>query len=67
MVSAKRAFVNGCMYEVQHRGWEGRVKLVRYDAIERTHIVAHNGKEMRLDLSRMRSVKRERARPSVPK
>lgn len=37
------------------------MKLVRYDAIERAHVVTLNGREMRLDLARMRSVKPVRA------
>lgn len=51
----------GCTYEVANGRWTGRVKIVRYDAIARMHVVIYKGREMRLDLRRVRSLKTSRA------
>ena len=62
MVKDRNGIVIGCMYDISHAGWSGRVTALRYDDIDRTYVVRHKTREMRLDLHKLTNVKRARSK-----
>lgn len=53
-----RNFRIGCLYSVKHGNFAAKVKLVRFDPIDRLHVVRFNGREIQMDLHKIREVRR---------
>ena len=49
MPPAARPILAGRVYKVRMGRRDVRVKVLRYDPVDKTHVVAHRGKETRLD------------------